>query len=614
MILGVQNPSESRFRPDASCVRAVLFACLAGLISAGCVPVGTPEPPPPAPKAPEVPSIERGTLPPSAASEGVRLLRAAEDSLDLGEMEGARRSARRVIQYYPSAPGSAEALRVLARASTELDFNEEAEEAAEAYEGLLSSSHPRYPQALLLSAQTFTASGKGEAALEKLLLLPRGSPPAVTEPANDLLRPLLEPISSEELRDLAEAAPSDHPLLAVIAAAHAVSLNLRGEQEQAEEWARRVLASSPAPRELELAQAVLDDDMGAVLGRPVILGAILPLTDASPGLLQYSEWINEGIQVAVEVARGNIRTPIQLEIADDEGRPLGGSRSIQDLEAVGALGVVGPLTRPALYEAASARTGDLPVISPAAFLPPEEASGVYSLSGPNPGGARMVARYARDLELERVVVLRPRTEESRVDAEAFLDAFEEAGGVVPREVVYDSGATFFQAEFEQVGGLLPDGLFLPLTPRDIQLLVPQFTYYGLDTLGIQLLGTSGWTAEEVVQEVDSRHTDGVIASTTRMSQDETEAFRRFREAYEELFQRSLRSEVPALGHDAAALLLEASKGGARTPGGLLSELEKIRDFPGATGRLTIEGGRINREPYLVRIQDHELIYISSRFE
>jgi ABC-type branched-subunit amino acid transport system substrate-binding protein len=495
-----------------------------------------------------------------------------------------------------------------------LELHEEAEEAAEAYEEILGPFHPRYPQALLLSAQTFAASGKGEVVLEKLLLLPPGSPPAAVEPASDLLRTLLEPLSSEELRNLAEAAPPDHPLLGVLAGAHAVSLSLRGEQEQAEEWARTALASSPAPREAELAQAVLDDDVGAVLGRPVILGAILPLTDASPGLLQYSEWINEGIQVAVEVARGEIRTPIQLEIADDEGRPLGGSRSLQELEALGALGVIGPLTRPALHEAASARTRDLPMISPAAFLPPEEASGVYSLSGPNPGGARMVARYARDLELERVVVLRPRTEESRIDAEAFLTAFEDAGGVVPQEVVYDSGATFFQTEFEQVGGLLPDGLFLPLTPRDIQLLVPQFTYYGLDTLGIQLLGTSGWTADEVVLDVDSRHTDGVIASTTRRSQDETEASRRFREAYESLFQRSLRSEVPALGHDAAALFLEASKSGARTPGELLIELEKIRDFPGASGRLTIEGGRINREPYLVRIQDHELIYISSRFE
>ena len=165
-----------------------------------------------------------------------------------------------------------------------------------------------------------------------------------------------------------------------------------------------------------------------------------------------------------------------------------------------------------------------------------------------------------------------------------------------------------------MGSLAPDGLFLPLSPRDIELLAPQFTYYGLDTLGIQLLGTSGWATDEVVLQVDSRHTDGVIASTTRISQDDTEASLRFRRAYENLFQKSLRSEVPALGYDAAALFLEASRNGPRTPEELLAALEEISDFPGATGRLTIDGGLVTREPHLVRIQNQELIYISSRFD
>jgi len=237
-----------------------------------------------------------------------------------------------------------------------------------------------------------------------------------------------------------------------------------------------------------------------------------------------------------------------------------------------------------------------------------------SLSGPDPGGAETVARYAWDLGLESVVVLRPQTEEARIEAKAFLEAFESLSGSVPQEIVYDSGATFYQTEFDQVGSLLPDGLFLPLTPRDIQLLAPQVTYFGLDTLGIQLLGTTGWTEDEVVLEVASRHTDGVIASTTRMSQDETEAFSRFRSGYEAFFQKSLRGQIPAYGYDAAALLLQALRSNPRNSRELLLAINTIRDFPGATGRLSVEGGRILREPRLIRIQNHELIYISPRFD
>jgi ABC-type branched-subunit amino acid transport system substrate-binding protein len=196
---------------------------------------------------------------------------------------------------------------------------------------------------------------------------------------------------------------------------------------------------------------------------------------------------------------------------------------------------------------------------------------------------------------------------------AFQEEFEALGGIVPRDIVYDSGGTFFQPQFAEVEALLPDGLFLPLTPQDIQLLAPQVTFYGLDTLGIQLLGTSGWTEETVVRDVDSRHTDGVVAVTTRLTQDETEAFQHFRDAYEAVFQKTLRSQVPAYGYDAASLLLTALSSGPRNSEELVLAIEEIRDLPGATGNLSVDRGWVTREALLVRIQDHELIYITRRY-
>jgi ABC-type branched-subunit amino acid transport system substrate-binding protein len=218
------------------------------------------------------------------------------------------------------------------------------------------------------------------------------------------------------------------------------------------------------------------------------------------------------------------------------------------------------------------------------------------------------------LDLGTVAVVRPRTEEARVEAAAFQEEFQALGGSVPREILFDSGGTFFQPQFQEVETILPDGLFLPLTPRDVQLLAPQVTFYGLDTLGIQLLGTWGWTEEAVVQGVDSRHTDGVVASTVRLSQDETEAFRRFREGYESLFQKTLRSQVPAFGYDCAALIFAALEARPRNPEELVSAIEGVRDLPAATGNLSVDRGWVTREPLLVRIQDHELIYITRRYD
>jgi ABC-type branched-subunit amino acid transport system substrate-binding protein len=362
---------------------------------------------------------------------------------------------------------------------------------------------------------------------------------------------------------------------------------------------------------LELCRGILDGELEEALGQPVLLGAILPQSGASPALLEYGQWVLEGIQVAVQEFEGELRRPIRLEVVDHEGSPGGSREAVIGLEEEGVVGIVGPLSQEHFNESVAARRSDLPLISPFAPLPVADATGALSLSGPDPSGAEALAQYAWDLGLERVAILRPSTEEARIDAEAFQETFQGAGGVLAREVVYDPGATFFQAEFNQVGAVFPDGLFLPLPPRDIQLLAPQFTYYGLDTLGIQLLGTEGWTDEEIVQTVDSRHTDGVIASTTRLSQDETEEFRRFRLRYEALFQKSLRSEIPAYGYDAALLVLEGLRENPRGPQELLRAMGQIRDLPGATGHLTIEGDRVRRVPQLVRIQNHEMIYISS---
>jgi branched-chain amino acid transport system substrate-binding protein len=561
----------------------------------------------PEPAQPSLPSIEEDALATPSAQEGERILRAARDALRTGAFEEAGQAALEIVEDYPGLEGSSEALEILARSALALNESLEAVEASGRYLALLDAGHPAFGSAVLLNAQSLQAAGDPAGALARLLSLPAGGP----SEGREFLREVAEGMEVDLLEGVVEGLSPSHPLRGVLATELAVSLFLSGQNDDAERWAEAALDGPLEPGDESLARGILAGDLGNILGEPVILGAILPQSGVSPGLLEYGLAVQEGAQVAVEEYRAELRRPVRLEVRDHGGDLDADFASVQELEAMGVVGIIGPLTQEFLLEAALARSIELPMVSPFASLAGSDLPGVLSLSGPDPGGAEFVAEYAWDLGLERVVVLRPETGEAGIDAEAFSGAFEELGGIISREIVYDPGATFFQAEFEQVGSLMPDGLFLPLAPEDIQLLAPQFTYYGLDTLGIQLLGTTGWTEDEVVLEVDSRHTDGVIASTTRISQDETEAYAEFRTRYEALFQKSLRSSVPAYGYDAARLLLQALRGNPRDGRELLKAMEEITDFPGATGHLSVVDGRIVRVPQLVRIQDHELIYITS---
>ena len=84
------------------------------------------------------------------------------------------------------------------------------------------------------------------------------------------------------------------------------------------------------------------------------------------------------------------------------------------------------------------------------------------------------------------------------EAAVFAETFEALGGSVLRYFPYEPGATFWESQILGAADLLPDALVLPVPAEDIPGIAPQVTFFGLDTLGIRILGTGGWTDPRVV--------------------------------------------------------------------------------------------------------------------
>ncbi len=600
------RPATRGARPFRALAPRGLVVPLLFLLAWGCGTAESP-PPPPRPSAPSVPAIEPGGLPPGDQARAAARLGVARRALEAGEWEAAREAARVVVEEYPRAQGSAEALEILGRAALELGDTTAAREAAERYLRTLPRGHPREGLALLLAGHARLAAGDRAGGVATLLEL-EGRPEA--ESALDLVRRSVQELSGAQLQDLVERAPPG-PLRAPLLAELALGRFLQGHEEEARNLASRALEEGAGGREAEVARAVLRGDVEGVLGAAPRLGVLLPMT-GSPTMQEYARLLLEGVEVAVHEYEARLRRRVAVQVADDGGRASGVPSAVESLLSRNVVGIVGPLLGWELKEVEALDRGEVVVLSPTAATYPLGA-GLYSLVGPDPGGPELVARAAVEMGLERVVPVFPEMGAARFEAEAFARAFRRLGGVVPRQVPYDSGATFFQDPLRQVEELLPDGIYLPLPPPDIRIFAPQVTFFGIDTLGIQVLGNDHWTEPEIVEGLESRHTDGVIASTTRPPEGEGEAYRTFVEAYERYHEKTLRSRIPALGYDAAALLLEAVARGARTPAAVRTVLEEIEGFPGATGRISVREGRIVREHYLVRIQGNELIYFSRRF-
>ncbi len=606
----------------------MLFVGLMAL-AAGCAP-GPSRAAPVSGNAESGPVVQRGPISRARADRAARMLRDAEAALRAGRAADARRTAAEIVSSYASAPVSGSALLLEARAALASGVFAQADSAAGHYVALLARGDPRAGEAQLVRAQARDSLGDARGALERLVGVGASSPGSVIERAVALGRAVATKVDETELAPLVTGLDPDAPLAPVLSARYAALLQARGDTAQARSWARTALASGAGGADSVTAQTVLRGETPpGVVPALVRLGLVLPST-GPPTIRQVGSLIAEGVEVAVASAeqRG---IHVEVETRDDQGDPNVAAAAVQDLVRSGAIGAIGLLEDPELTAAAAARQGAFPLLSPTARLGPVSAPGVYSLESGDPEAAVSIARYAVGAGIQRVAIIHSRAPQSVEEAQAFQATADSLGLPVVGTFAYDVGAMSFRDQIlgaadslraKEIAALnlgpddtlhaeqlTPVALFLPIPREDIEYLAPQVTFYGLDTLAIRVLGTDGWTDPQVLQSVDPRHTNGVVATAPVDAGPGSVGYTRFREAYEAHFRRSLVSPIPALGYDAALMILRAVEGGASTPDEVEESLARIHDLQGATGVFSIEKGQLVRRTQVVRLDHGALVPI-----
>jgi len=338
--------------------------------------------------------------------------------------------------------------------------------------------------------------------------------------------------------------------------------------------------------------------------------------------------VAKGVELAVATVLGEPYEVSLLEL-DDQGDPEIGAQLVAELDSTGVAGVVGFLEDRALLAAGQARQRGLPIVSPTARSTEGAGEGVYSLEGPDPQAATDIARYAAWRAFQRVAILLPGSPHAFEEAYVFQQEAERLGIPIVGYFSYEPGETFFEtqilgaqdalrrAEIAALGlgeedtlrveMLEPVGIFLPIPPEDVEYLAPQIAHFALDTLAIELVGTSGWTDPGVLELLQPRYTDGVVATAPVGFTEGRPGFQRFRETYEEHFQRTLTSTIPAMGYDATLLLLEALRPGRISPRDVRESMAGLEPVEGATGTFSVVDDRVVRETRVVRIQNRALV-------
>ena len=568
--------------------------------------------PPPAPEAIvlEGPPIRQGLFTQGEAEAAARLLLDAEELLSEGRVDEALDRAVQVEEIYSESPGSSLALWVRAQALRVLEDWIEAEAAAEAYADLMSVESAAYGRAYLLRAEVRRA-GNLAGGIEAVFEIPAEAGETELLGAEALATLWASGLATPELRDLIAEAPRHPRVLPVFVTELAVRRYLTGDESEASSLAEEALAMSPGPGVAERATNVIEGRIVEQLEVAAVIGGILPVA-GSPAVSRLAQGISEGIEVALAVDEREFSRPIRFVPIEDATDPADVASAVRVLEGNRVAGVIGPLQEASLAVAVRSRSEQLPMLSPTARLLPQGAQGVFSLNGVDPAAGEALAALVLSRGIREVVALHAASAEMEEEIRWFREAYARGGGTIVRAVTYPPGATGFRLQMREILGLNPRGLVLLLSAEDVELVAPQIAFYGVDEIpDLTIFGNQSWTSDGVLQSLQARSTEGVFAVTSWVGEGEFgPGWDTFVQAYEDHFRRSLRSPTPALGYDAARVLLRAARQGGGTPDGTLQALERIQGFPGATGFLSVVDGRIRRSFVAVRIENSRLVLLT----
>ena len=371
------------------------------------------------------------------------------------------------------------------------------------------------------------------------------------------------------------------------------------------------------------------------------IGVLLPLSGDGGYFGQQALY---GIELALDMLKKRHPTlQVSLVVHDSQGDSLVASEALHTLARdAQVIGVIGPLfSQVAMDLAAVADQLGVPCISPYAPEGDFPATSAYafrnSLTDSMQG--RFLAEYAvRGLHLQRFAILYADDTYGVSLRDAFVAPLRELGGKVVAMAAYAPDATEFSQPIKAVGGVddetlqdlragatvpttetepsgvhypIYDAIFIPGDYDRVAQLAPALAFYNIH--GVQLLGTDGWNAEEILTLGDHSlegaiFVDGFFAgSPASVVQEFVEAFRQ-RYAKQGLKAPDL---LAAQAYDTLRIVVQAIQGGAKTRPALRDALRNVRDFPGVSGTTSFHtDGNAAKIPFLLSIQNGRIVQLN----
>lgn len=326
---------------------------------------------------------------------------------------------------------------------------------------------------------------------------------------------------------------------------------------------------------------------------------------------------NKGIKMAldeVNEAGGVKGKKIKLITLDDQGKQEEAAAAVTRLITQNkVVAIIGEVASSLTMAAAPiAQQHQIPLITPSSTNPDVTKKGdfIFRVCFIDPFQGMVMAKFATEnLKVKKVAVLRDKANAYSVGlADAFVESFKKMGGTILADLEYEAGNIDFKAQLTQIRGKNPDAIFIPGYYTEVGLIARQAQQLGIK---VPLLGGDGWDSSRL-NEIGK----GAINGHYYANHYSTESTEPMVQDFIKKFQAKY-NEVPdglaALGYDAAKILVAAMERTSQiTPKAIREELTKTSNFPGVTGKITLNENRDAVKPaVVVQVENEKRKYITT---
>lgn len=324
-----------------------------------------------------------------------------------------------------------------------------------------------------------------------------------------------------------------------------------------------------------------------------------------------------GIDMAmdeVNKAGGILGKKIRVIVEDDQGKPEEAQTVVTKLvtkdKVVAILGEVASSRSRA--GAPICQQSRIPMISPSSTNPKVTEIGdyIFRVCFIDPFQGYVMAKFAvNTLKLKKVGVLRDIKNDYSVGlADVFVENFQNMGGTIVADESYSEGDTDFSAQLTSIKSKNPDAIYVPGYYTEVGLIARKARQLGIT---VPLMGGDGWDSPKLF-EIGGDALNDCYYSNHYSIEDPSPVIQKYVVEY-----RSRYNETPdalsALGYDAARILVDAFRRAGTTDGPKVRDaLAQTKEFPGVTGKITIDKDRNAVKPAVVlRVKDGKLQYVET---